>query len=111
MHDAPEYMLRDIISPVKRFLPEYKAMEKVWWNAMAQRFEMPYEMPAVVKHYDMLAAASEKLAYIDPASGDWPGVWPDPRPIPAHIESMTMMQAEAAFIDRVTYISRTITLH
>ncbi|MFU1607335.1 hypothetical protein ACM25O_13200 [Sulfitobacter pontiacus] len=27
LHDAPEYMIRDMISPVKRQLPEYRGLE------------------------------------------------------------------------------------
>ena len=96
LHDAPEYMLRDLISPVKRYCPDYKGIEDVWWAAIARKFRLPFKMPGIVKHYDYLACASEKATLISPDAGDWPGL-PDPRPIPASILALTPMQAKGRF--------------
>ena len=92
LHDAPEYMLRDLISPVKAHCPDYKSLENVWWAALARKFSLPPKLPGIVKHYDRLACASEKAILISPQSGDWPGL-PSPRNVPQHLLSLTGMQA------------------
>ena len=101
LHDGPEYMLRDMISPVKRHLPDYKNLEKWWWLAFAERFGLPLEIPGIVKHYDGIAAVSEKESLISPDAGEWPGM-PDvqARPIPAYLLSMTPCQVEREFMSR-----------
>ena len=100
LHDAPEYMIRDMIAPVKRQLPDYRALETVWWRATAARFNLPVVLPRAVKFYDMLAAASEKEALIDPASGVWPGL-PEPRPIPAAILKLTVRKCAEVLQGRI----------
>ena len=96
LHDAPEYMLRDMISPVKEHLPDYRGLESVWWTALARKFDLPVKMPGIVKHYDMLAAASEKKTLISPEAGEWPGL-PDARLIPAHLLTLSPREAEGLF--------------
>lgn len=84
MHDAPEYILRDILAPVKQYLPEYKDLETVWWGAIATRFGLPFKMSGLIKHYDMIACASEKATLISADAGEWPGL-PKPRQIPSKL--------------------------
>jgi len=100
LHDAPEYMLRDLISPVKRFCPDYRKIESVWWRAVAKRFKLPYEMPGIVKHYDMLACSSEKEALISKDAGAWPDM-PPARPLPVDLLTMRQGAVGAAFESRV----------
>ena len=101
LHDAPEYMLRDLISPVKRFCPDYQKIDSVWWRAVAKRFRLPYEMPGIVKHYDMLACSSEKEALISEKAGTWPDM-PPARPLPVDLLTMRAGAVAAAFEGRVT---------
>ncbi|AWY09474.1 hypothetical protein vB_RpoS-V16_38 [Ruegeria phage vB_RpoS-V16] len=101
LHDAPEYMLRDIISPVKRFLPDYRDLEDVWWRATAHKFGLPKVLPGIVKHYDMVACSSEKKALISPEAGEWPGL-PEPRPIPESLLVATPFQVARMFVARVS---------
>ena len=106
-HDAPEYMLRDMISPVKRECPDYKKLEKVWDRAIARRFNLPYVKPGFVKHYDMLAASSEKESLISPEAGEWPECnFPDPRPIPPEILNLTPTQAAIWFREKAIELLR-----
>jgi uncharacterized protein len=100
LHDAPEYMIRDMIAPVKRQLPEYRSLEAVWWTATARKFALPFELPGIVKHYDMLAASSERDALIHRDAGEWPDL-PAPRPIPEDILGLTTISAERRFLDTV----------
>ena len=37
-HDDPEYILTDIVSPMKRVLPDYKRLEKMWTPLTNQHF-------------------------------------------------------------------------
>lgn len=92
LHDAPEYMLRDLIRPVKRNCPDYLLIEDRWWWAISRRFDLPFDMPPQVKHYDDLVLAAEKAALIDPNAGDWPGV---PEAIYALPEFLRCMSNEA----------------
>lgn len=84
MHDSPEYMLRDMLSPVKAHCPDYKGIESAWWQGVAMRFNLPLRLPPVIKHYDWLAFSSEKAAFVDPAAGDWPGTV-EPREVPENL--------------------------
>lgn len=100
LHDAPEYMLRDMIAPVKGELQEYKALETIWWRAMAIRFDIPETMGSFVKHYDRIAGSSEKAALISEAAGVWP--WDVPaREIDADLLSLSETRAARMFVHRV----------
>jgi len=100
LHDAPEYMLRDLISPVKQYCPDYRRIEDTWTRAVATRFGLPPQMPGIVKHYDQLACSSEKTALISPGAGIWPGL-PAPRAIPGALLALTTGQARVAFEEAV----------
>jgi len=50
LHDAPEYVIGDMISPVKAAVgPGYKAMDERLTAAIHIRFGLPAEIPASVK--------------------------------------------------------------
>ncbi|QPH52331.1 HD domain-containing protein [Pontivivens ytuae] len=50
LHDAPEYVIGDMISPVKSAVgPGYKAMDVRLTEAIHIRFGLPPELPATVK--------------------------------------------------------------
>lgn len=102
LHDAPEYMLRDIIRPVKRNLPGYLSLEERWWRAIAARFDLPVQMPYEVKFYDDLSCAVEKKGLLARASGAWPGL-PDARHrhIPLDLLNLSMERARDIFIERL----------
>lgn len=42
MHDAPEAYLGDLLSPVKRILPGFVALESLCWSAMCQQYHITY---------------------------------------------------------------------
>lgn len=61
LHDASEAYLCDIPRPLKR-MPEmapYRAMEANVERVIAERFGLPYPMPAIVKRHDERALATE----------------------------------------------------
>lgn len=50
LHDAPEYVIGDMISPVKRAIgPDYGAMEERLAAAIHRRFGLPAVLPAEIK--------------------------------------------------------------
>jgi len=50
LHDAPEYVIGDMISPFKAALgDDYKLVEKRLQNAVHLRFALPVELPAALK--------------------------------------------------------------
>lgn len=79
LHDGPEYMLRDIIRPVKRNLPGYADLESAWYQAISARvgLDLTIEQHYQVKQYDNLAGSVEKRWLISPRCGEWPET-PDP---------------------------------
>ena len=50
LHDAPEYVIGDMISPVKDAVgPEYAALDKRLMAAIHIRFGLPAELPSAIK--------------------------------------------------------------
>ncbi len=64
LHDAPEYVIGDLISPFKAAVGlDYKAFELRLLSAIHRRFEVPDPLPAeitaAIKHADTIAAYFE----------------------------------------------------
>jgi uncharacterized protein len=62
MHDATEAYLGDVTRPLKQLLPAYQILEQTWWEAIADVFGLPRELPASVKRSDDLMLRSEMRA-------------------------------------------------
>ena len=64
LHDAPEYVIGDMISPFKAVIGDaYKAVERRLLGAIHRRFGLPAELPAeVVK---MIKAADRGAAFLE----------------------------------------------
>lgn len=52
MHDASEFILRDMPSPIKALIPQYKEVEHKVTEAIAKRFGFEYPFPKHVKMAD-----------------------------------------------------------
>jgi uncharacterized protein len=52
LHDASEAFLGDVSSPLKRLLPEYKAIEERVEEAIAAQFDIPFPYPDEVHDAD-----------------------------------------------------------
>lgn len=66
LHDAPEYVVSDIVSPFKRIIGDaYSQVEAAVERAVHLRFGLPAELPAswrqAIKRADMLAAYAEAV--------------------------------------------------
>jgi 5'-nucleotidase len=82
LHDAPEYVLGDMITPIKVLDPVYQGLESDLWRAVAARFDVPEDHHPALREIDAMAAEVERLHLI-PA-----GAW-DPAPqVPAEWAGM-----------------------
>lgn len=73
LHDAPEAYLGDIARPIKLLLPDYKRLEGQVWEAVAQRFGVPTDLPAIVKDADNLALRAEAWHHLNVRIDNWAG--------------------------------------
>jgi hypothetical protein len=64
MHDAPEAYTQDIIRAVKRLLKEYKPIEAGFWKIISTKFNLPLELPQIVKDGDNRILLTERHALI-----------------------------------------------
>jgi 5'-deoxynucleotidase YfbR-like HD superfamily hydrolase len=108
LHDAPEYVIGDMISPFKSVVGGgYKLVENRLQRAVHLRFSLPPAMPAAlkkaIKQGDQIAAylESTQLAGFSPAEAV--RFFGRPRGIPPDRFDLTPRPAkavEAAFLDR-----------
>ena len=64
LHDAPEYVVADLISPFKAMLGgEYKVIENRLMSAIYQRFGLPADLPEV--HRKLMKRADQAAAYME----------------------------------------------
>jgi 5'-deoxynucleotidase YfbR-like HD superfamily hydrolase len=64
LHDAPEYVIGDMISPFKAVIGDsYKAVEKRLLGAIHLRFGLPASLPAATT--ELIKAADRQAAYLE----------------------------------------------
>jgi hypothetical protein len=71
LHDASEAYVCDIPRPLKPFLTGYKEIEERVWRAIADRFELPHEMPQAIKDADNAVLLTEAKAIMKPHPAEW----------------------------------------
>lgn len=73
MHDAAEAYVGDVIWPLKQSLAGesngYKQIERRVERAIAKRFHLPFEMPPIVKRFDLVLLSTEKRDLMNPGRG------------------------------------------
>lgn len=60
MHDATEAYLPDVARPLKKLLPDFKAMEDRLEKIIAKKFDLIYPWPQEVKKLDLIMLATER---------------------------------------------------
>lgn len=100
LHDATEAYVGDMIRPLKRSMPDYIAAEARVWEAIAERFGVPLEMPAEVRDGDNRILLTERAALMRSKS---PAVWAVDGldPLPVHIEAWSPEYAEDTYLARL----------
>jgi len=71
-HDFPEYLTGDISAPVKACVPEIREFEHSLWLPICEKFNIPEELDAQVKHYDWVALFIEAVSLCTSAN---PSEW------------------------------------
>lgn len=110
LHDAPEYVIGDMISPFKALLGDgYKQIESRLQEAIHIRFGLPAVTPErlkrTIKRADRICAWFEavQLAGFSPAEAD--GFFgPVPDTIDCRLSPLPVMQAQEAFLERFSQI-------
>lgn len=108
MHDASETYLPDVAGPIKRFLPDFCAIEDRVLQAVGARFELPWPKSDLVTHADRLMYWRERRAlmrdvpWLDPAPDGLAPTDDIVRDIP--IERWSPERAEAEFLDRFSFL-------
>ncbi len=59
LHDATEAYLGDMVSGLKRLVPEYRVLEDLWAAAVEARFDVRFRHDPVIKDADLRARLSE----------------------------------------------------
>lgn len=100
LHDAPEYVLGDSVSPVKEMLRDYGPIESRLWSAVASIARVPVEFAPEVHQIDRFALDCERV-WIG-IKGDWtpaPEVPDDWRPVVGKWFEFWMRHAEKPRFD------------
>lgn len=105
LHDASEAYIHDISRPLKRWLPDYHAIEERIMRAVADRFDLAWPMPTEVKTADNLALALEAKRFMRGRVGEW-GIssrWPSQTSRSLVHAALAPAAAEAQFLE--TFVS------
>ena len=99
LHDATEAYVGDMIRPLKRSMPDYRAAEDRVMRAISVRFGIPDAMPAEVKDADNRILLTERDALMPPSGHTWgqDGLVP----LPVTIHAWPPHVAEARYLDRL----------
>ena len=118
IHDAPEYVIGDLISPFKAALSlDYRAFEAKLLAAIHLRFGLPAELPdevtKLIKRADRIAAYYEATCLAGFARDEARRFFGQPRGLsPAlvkglsHLSPLTAADVEARFIKRFNELAR-----
>ncbi|PRH87404.1 hydrolase [Labrys okinawensis] len=116
LHDAPEYVIGDMISPFKAVIGEsYRHVEARLLGAIHLRFGLPAVPPpaikALTKKADTVAAFLEATQLAGFGIEESCRIFGDPRPLPrpmdqARLVPLPAAEAQQAFLDRFSQIFR-----
>lgn len=102
LHDATEAYVVDVPRPVKRYLPEYRALEQMVWWAIAVRYHLELALPASVLAADDRIILTERNALMRNAERTW---WQDTAgvvPLEVKIAGWIPAEAKRRYFDRLT---------
>ena len=108
LHDAPEYVIGDMISPVKASVgPGYKAMDERLTEAVHLRFGLPATLPASIKkeikRADNYSAWLEAISIAGFSTDEAAKLFKEPKgidPTEMALHLRPPMEAKAAFLKR-----------
>jgi 5'-deoxynucleotidase YfbR-like HD superfamily hydrolase len=114
LHDAPEYVIGDMISPFKAVMGgSYKECEHRLQRSIHLRFSLPADIPAIlkrdIKRADQIAAYFEATRLAGFSTAEATQFFGRPRGFSADrldLAPLPVIQAQKAFIDRFDEIER-----
>ena len=71
LHDAGEAYLTDVASPIKKYLTNYKQMEKKIMDVICDKFGLDHDMPPIVHEHDMQLLSVESHHLMTSQGLDW----------------------------------------
>ncbi|MCK1568948.1 phosphohydrolase [Bradyrhizobium sp. 173] len=98
LHDGSEAYLLDMLSPIKAFMPDYKAAEKRCQAVVYRAFGLPEITPESVKVADRRLLKTERMQIMTPSAEQW--VIDAEEPLPIQIGGWSPSTAKVAFLDR-----------
>lgn len=100
LHDASEAYLRDIASPIKQYLSNYKELEAGLMKAIAKKFDLDegfHETP-LIKQADVMALKCEARQLLPSKGKDWLHLYPTPEEINTKLHCFAPKQAKELFL-------------
>lgn len=105
MHDAPEAFIGDVTRPLKRLLPDFRAIEDRIEAAVFARFGLTLPLPDCVKHADLVLLATEQRDLMPKHDDDWACI-AGIQPITEKIKPWTAIKAYMAFMENFALLTK-----
>lgn len=105
LHDASEAYCKDIPSPLKALLPEYKAIEKNVQKIICYKWDMPRAISPAVHYADLTMLATERRDLEVDRDNQWPLLDGIPSSDLININPLLPIQARAMFIHRYNQLT------
>lgn len=99
LHDAAEAYIKDIPAPIKRLLPDYRALEHKIESAIRARFGLPQTQTPSIKHADLMLLATERRDLMPDTGDAWPMI-EGIAPLDKRIRAVHSSQAKSHFMQR-----------
>lgn len=97
LHDSPEYVLGDVISPLKRIMPGYRVLERALSPVILGKFGLEFPLPEAVREADLRMLLTEQHQVM--CNGDNWGL-PVTRPAERQVLFLSPKAATAQFLLR-----------
>lgn len=100
LHDAAEAYIGDITKPLKRLLPDYRAIERRVDAAIRAAFDLPDHHSREVGEADLILLATERRDLMIEDDREWDclaGI----QPLAKHIRARNQNHAKAMFLERL----------
>lgn len=104
-HDAAEAFIGDMSEPLKRMLPEYKAIEMRIERAIFERLGIEWPVPSEVKSGDYSVMAAEQQILMPPGTNEWLRK-ANVSPANVEIRRLDPAKATAFFLERYAELTR-----
>lgn len=105
LHDATEAYVGDVIRPLKRSMPEYRATEDQLMLVMCERFGLKPGMPEEVALADSRILLDERAALLGPSPRRWSDFLEGLDPLGVRVEGWEPLDAERIYLARLAELT------